>query len=204
MDVDIIMAGAPERAIYRPATVLKIEKGNVFIRLDDGSERRIPLKSDRSYWVKAASGKAAAVNPPGTRPPAPNQPRRTAPSIANPNPPAKPAPAQEDPKPAGLGAPPSGIYNAHKISPGGQLMGLGKLEIKGNTYRGIAGGPFSPFTVAGDGNITWSGGLTGMPNGWTYVRSVYVGKDYRGRPLIKVYYRSSSGWNDAFDCVLGG
>ena len=118
--------------------------------------------------------------------------------------PTQPPPTKEDPKPAGLGAPPSGVYNAHKISPGGQLIGLGKLEIQGNTYRGIAGGPFHPYTVAGDGNITWSRGLTGMPDGWTYVRSVYVGKDYRGRPLIKVYYRSTSGWNDAFDCVLGG
>ena len=203
VDVDVIMAGAPERAIYRSGTVMKVEGEWVFVRLDDGDERRMPLKSDRSYWVKAAGGNQASVNPPRANQTAANQ-AGTAPPIATTNPPAQPRPAKEDPKTEGLGAPPSGIYNAHKISPGGQLMGLGKLEIQGNTYRGIAGGSLSPYTVAGDGNITWSRGLTGMPEGWTYVRSVYVGKDYRGRPLIKVYYRSTSGWNDAFDCVLGG
>ncbi len=203
VDVDVIMAGTPDRAIYRPGTVMKVEGEWVFVRLDNGEERRMPLKSARTYWVKPAGGNQTAVNPPPANQSAANQ-AGPAPSIAITNPPAQPPPAKEDPKPAGLGAPPSGIYNAHKISPGGQLMGLGKLEIQGNTYRGIAGGSFSPYTVAGDGNITWSRGLTGMPNGWTYVRSVYVGKDYKGRPLIKVYYRSTSGWNDAFDCVLGG
>jgi hypothetical protein len=102
--------------------------------------------------------------------------------------------------PAGKGTPPSGKYVAQKISPGGQLIGLGDLEIRGNTYRGIAGGNFAPFSVSG-GNITWSAGITGMPNGWVIRKSVYLGLDDMKRPYIRVYYRSTSGFNDAFDCI---
>jgi hypothetical protein len=133
--------------MYHPGTVLKVEAGKVFVRLDDGDERGIPLISNRSYWVKAASGNQSAVSPPRASQPAANRAVGKTPSIATTDPAdqAQPLPAGEDSKPAGLGAPPDGVYNAHKISPGGQLMGLGTLEIQGNTYRGIAGGSFSPI-----------------------------------------------------------
>lgn len=106
-------------------------------------------------------------------------------------------------KPPGKGAPPSGVYNCEKIS-GSMFMGLGKIEIRGNTYRGIdeAGrGTFHPFTVDSSGGISWSHGLTGLPDGWTLRSSYYAGPDHMGRPLIKIYYRSKSAWNDLIDCV---
>ncbi len=102
--------------------------------------------------------------------------------------------------PEGKGAPPSGKYVAQKISPGGQLIGLGDLEIRGSSYRGIAGGGMAPFSVSG-GNISWSAGITGLPDGWVILKSVYSGLDHMGRPYIQVYYRSKSGFNDCFDCV---
>lgn len=44
----------------------------------------------------------------------------------------------------------------------GGIMGVGTLEISGQTYRGpnnARGGEFSPFTVSGNGMIDWSNGF---------------------------------------------
>lgn len=124
---------------------------------------------------------------------------QTSPSTA----PANRANNGNDSKPQGKGAPPAGIYNCEKIS-GSTYIGLGKIEIRGNTYRGIdeeGRGTFHPFSVDSSGSITWSHGLTGMPDGWSLKSSSYAGLDYKGRPLIKIYYTSKSGWNDLIDCV---
>lgn len=73
---------------------------------------------------------------------------------------------------------PDGTYRCHKISPGGQLMDIGDLEVTG-------------------GRAT----VRGMPDNWV-VRSVSViGKDDRGQPLVAVDYTSAAGWNDRLDCV---
>lgn len=102
--------------------------------------------------------------------------------------------------PRGLGTPPPGIYVAQKMSPGGGYLGLGELEIRGSTYRGLSGGSFAPFSISG-GNIIWSAGIKGVPDGWVIRHSVYRGLDDSGHPYIQVFYRSKSGFNDCFDCV---
>lgn len=102
----------------------------------------------------------------------------------------------------GKGAPPSGMYECNKIgSAGFSSVGDG-LEIRGNTYRGIgAEGGFHPYTLGAINRITWTGGLNSLPDNWTIKHSYFAGPDYRGRPLIKIYYRSKSGFNDCIDCV---
>ena len=102
-----------------------------------------------------------------------------------------------------LGAPPDGAYNCIKIS-GDQLISLGKLEIRGRTYRGMAGGEFAPFTLDADNAMVLGKGLTGMPDGWTLLSVKYTGNDKEGRPLIKIAYRSKSGFNDLIDAVMEG
>jgi hypothetical protein len=88
-----------------------------------------------------------------------------------------------------------------KIS-SGQLIHLGTLEIRNGTYRGLdKTGGFAPMNINGAGNITWSQGLRGMPDGWQLKESRYVGGDSMGRPLIQIYYRSKSGWNEMMDAL---
>lgn len=102
-----------------------------------------------------------------------------------------------------LGAPPDGAYNCIKIS-GNQLISLGTLEIKGRTYRGMAGGAFAPFTLDADNAMVLSKGLTGMPDGWKITSVKYTGKDEEGRPLIRISYRSKSGFAEVIDAVMEG
>lgn len=151
--------------------------------------------------MKASSGSPALAQQhdvnhgaaPSQRPPVHNVPApKPQPSPA--------ATAADDGLPKGRGTPPDGVYVAQKISPGGTLIGLGKLIIRGGTYSGIAGGGFAPYSVNG-GNITWSAGITGLPDGWRIRRSVYAGTDKQGRPYIQIYYVSKSGFNDMFDCL---
>lgn len=114
----------------------------------------------------------------------------------------QPAP-REDHGAAGTstgGAPPSGTYVCQKIS-GSSLIGLGNLEIRGNTYSGIGGGGSAPFTIDASGGITWTRGLRGLPDGWTVTSSRYEGLDYLGRPIVKIGYRTSRGSTDLIDCV---
>lgn len=102
---------------------------------------------------------------------------------------------------AAKGAPPNGEYNCMKIS-SGQLIHLGTLEIRNGTYRGLdKTGGFAPMNINGAGNITWSQGFRGMPDGWQLKESRYVGGDSMGRPLIQIYYRSKSGWNEMMDAL---
>ena len=204
VEVDIIMAGAPERALWRLGIISKIEKGEYFIRLDNGEERSLPIRPDK-HWVRASQ--APALAPPLAPTVAPK------PTVTTPTPPAAPQPktapvptrdtkAESDPalKPPGLGAPPNGVYTCQKI--GQTYMGLGPLEIRGKTYRGIGkDGDFHPFTVDAAGQIAWSAGVAGLPKGWSIRSSYFAGKDAQGRPLIKIYYRSASGFNDLIDCV---
>lgn len=199
VDVDIIMAGAPDRAMWKTGTISRIENGEYVIRLDNDEERSLPIRPDK-HWVRASQAPPPAAQP---MPSAPRPPASAYPDSA----PAAPVPTpakdggDAELKPPGLGAPPNGVYNCQKI--GQTYMGLGPLEIRGNTYRGIGDeGDFHPFTVDASGQITWSAGISGLPDGWTIRSSFYAGKDEKGHPLIKIYYRSKSGFSDLIDCVM--
>ena len=73
---------------------------------------------------------------------------------------------------------PDGNYRCHKISPGGQLMDIGDLDI-----------------VAGQAT------MEGMPDGWEVLSVSAEGTNERGQPLVLLYYRSTSGFNDRLDCL---
>lgn len=100
------------------------------------------------------------------------------------------------------GNPPDGHYNCSKIS-GSSLINLGTLVIKSGTYRGLEdSGEFHKFTVDASGNITWSAGLVGFPDGWKITRSKYLGIDkYSHKPLIKIYYTSPRGAAEELDAM---
>ena len=88
----------------------------------------------------------------------------------------------------GKGAPPNGHYELYKIS-GSSFIRIGSIEIQGNTYRGLVpNGPFHPYTIDGDGGITWTAGLQSMPPGWQLKKSYYTGPDLGGKPRIEVKY----------------
>lgn len=95
---------------------------------------------------------------------------------------------------------PEGDYTLMKIS-GGSLINLGKLEIRKSTYRFSDDNPFAPFTVDAQGNIEWSAGLSFLPDGWKHTASNYAGTDSKGRPLIKIHYRSARGTPDIIDAL---
>ena len=82
------------------------------------------------------------------------------------------------------------------------MINIGKLEIQGNTYRGFnANAGFHPFTIDGNGNMSLSAGLSGMPPGFTMKTVGWVGSDSIGRPLIKVTYIGQSGAHDTIDAI---
>lgn len=102
----------------------------------------------------------------------------------------------------GVGAPPDGIYTCNKIS-GRSYIHIGTIEIRGGTYKGFSSqqGSFHPYTIDGSGSIVWTAGLTSLPDGWTLKPGKYVGLDYRGRPLIRVYYNSNRGAAEVVDAT---
>lgn len=93
-----------------------------------------------------------------------------------------------------------GVYEMVKLS-GSSLISLGDLEIRGSTCQALGQGGFKPFTIDASGNITWGAGLAILPDGWKIRRSVYT-KDSKGKPLIQIYYTSSSGTDDSLDAYL--
>lgn len=95
---------------------------------------------------------------------------------------------------------PDGTYTLSKIS-SGSLIQLGTLEIKNSTYRFGSEGKFESFTINDKGTITWSKGLSFLPDGWTHVRSEYMGKTKEGKPLIHIYYKSARGAQDLIDAL---
>ncbi|MBY0545902.1 MAG: hypothetical protein K2W95_01290 [Candidatus Obscuribacterales bacterium] len=102
----------------------------------------------------------------------------------------------------GAGAPPDGIYQCNKISIRSYIH-IGTIEIRGGTYKGFSSeqGSFHPYSMDGSGNIVWTGGLTGLPPGWKLSPAKYVGLDYKGHPLIRVYYTSDRGAAEVIDAV---
>ncbi len=101
----------------------------------------------------------------------------------------------------GKGNPPDGKYEVNKIS-GSSYIHIGTLEIKGSTYRGlVAEGSFQPYTIDGAGNMTFTKGLSGMPDGWKLKPAKFVGKDSYGHPFIQIFYNSARGAAEVADAV---
>ncbi len=102
----------------------------------------------------------------------------------------------------GIGAPPDGIYTCNKIS-GRSYIHIGTIEIRGNTYKGFSSqqGHFHPYSLSASGDITWTGGLSSFPNGWTLKPGKYVGPDYKGHPRIRIYYTSDRGAAEVIDAT---
>lgn len=110
---------------------------------------------------------------------------------------------QDPAKPVqGKGTPPDGIYDCNKIS-GSSYIHIGTIEIKGNTYRAFAqSGPFHPYTMDGAGGITWTGGFSDMPDGWTIGKGNFNGLDHTGKPWIQIRYVSNRNAHETVDAIL--
>lgn len=102
---------------------------------------------------------------------------------------------------APAGPPPDGMYKC-TMTAGGMLMTLGKLELRDGRYRGLSGDRFAPYTVDAQGVLTLSAGLRGLPDDTTLEEVKHVGTDRRGRPLIKIFYRSANRARQVIDAVL--
>lgn len=139
--------------------------------------------STASPWIAPGNQKA---NPP-------NQAPQTTPTQA-----PQTTPTAEK----GIGAPPDGIYTCNKISVG-RYIHIGTLEIRGNTYKGFSSqqGQFHPYSLSASGDITWTGGLSSLPTGWTLKPGKYVGPDYKGHPRIRIYYTSDRGAAEVIDAT---
>jgi hypothetical protein len=101
---------------------------------------------------------------------------------------------------AAEGAPPNGVYRLMTFS-GGRLIRLGTLEIREATYRVGEKKDFSPYSIDAQGKITWSAGLSFLPDGWTHQYSKFAGPDDQGRPNIRIHYKSSGGNMEVMDAI---
>ena len=95
---------------------------------------------------------------------------------------------------------PEGEYNCHKIS-GARLIHLAMLEIKGSTYRVTKDAPFAPFSIDDKKIITWTKGLSFLPDGWKLGESKYEGPNAQGEPRLTIKYTSASGNAEVIDAV---
>ena len=186
---------------WRSGVISRIISPGVFaVHFDDGKD--MVVKSD---WVRPSSEAMPAANPnanaagntnaqAGNHNAAANQ---TA-AAAHTTP---PAPHQSEKHVAGKGAPPNGLYQCNMLS-GGMYIHIGTMEINGNTYRAFnKNSGFHPFTVDGSGNMNFSAGLSGMPEGFKLTSCGYAGSDHVGRPLIKIRYVGASNAHDTIDAV---
>lgn len=182
VEVQASMRKDPATGLWSRGKVTAVRKdGGLTVLGDDGSE--FLIWTDPPIWIRPASPNAQRTNTVSAK--ANSSTRSQSVSTTFP----------------AMGSPPDGEYTCMKIS-GSSLINLGTLEIRGGTYRGLSKtGGFSPMVISGAGNITWSQGLRGMPDGWKITDSRYIGGDELGRPLIKIYYRSGSGWNEVMDAL---
>ena len=95
---------------------------------------------------------------------------------------------------------PEGEYNCHKIS-GSQLIHLAMLEIKGSTYRFSKEEQFAPFTIDAKKEITWTRGVSFLPDGWKLGVSKFEGTNSSGEPMITIRYTSARGAAEVIDAV---
>lgn len=206
---DRVSADVTHLGKWQPGVVTEVLPFDRYrVLLDEDKVRGYESTVVMAQYIQAGGAAATTNNAASTfAPPNTVAPGSTPAKSGTHSPPARtPAPqaAKADGLPAGKGHPPDGVYVAQKMSPGGSYIGLGELVIRGNTYKGIAGGGFAPFSISG-GNITWSAGIVGMPDNWVLRHSVYRGLDDSGHPYIQVYYvsknKDGTSFNDCFDCV---
>jgi hypothetical protein len=95
---------------------------------------------------------------------------------------------------------PEGEYNCHKIS-GASLIHLAMLEIKGSTYRFSKEEQFAPFTIDANKKITWSKGVSFLPDSWKLGESKFEGPNEAGKPRLTIRYTSASGNAEVIDAV---
>lgn len=95
---------------------------------------------------------------------------------------------------------PDGTYTCSTFI-GGSLAILGDVQIKGSAYRGPSfapSGPFHPFRVGGDGQITWSGGFGALTQDGSVVTSSVIIPN--AKPTFRVNY-TLRGSGDTTDCT---
>lgn len=115
------------------------------------------------------------------------------------------APAAKSPAkaPAATGKTlPNGLYTC-QIWSGSMLMTLGKVEIKGATYRGPAhtlSGPYKPLKIDGAGQMTWTPNFSQLAS----TGAVITGSRISGTaaaPAFTVEYKTGRGYNESMDCT---
>ncbi|MCC7527286.1 MAG: hypothetical protein IT342_02115 [Candidatus Melainabacteria bacterium] len=195
VEFDLIQASTPASSMWRTGKIVKVNRdmNSYEVELPDGSKRTI---INAPKWIKPATGGGEAdqaftskkistavtvassarqqkegaeakLQSSASKPLAPNMPRSQ-------------------------GAIPDGAWVCHKISGSIDLL-LGKLEVKGGSYRGIESqGGFTPFGKDADGNVTMPAGLVGLPTGWKVMRITYHGGDSR-HERIEIHCRNASG-----------
>lgn len=110
-------------------------------------------------------------------------------------------PGQTGPISKGKGKPPDGTY-ACVLWTAGMMVNIGKLEIKGNQYRGLnKQSGFHSFSVDGNGNMALSAGLSGMPDGFTMKSVGYVGTTSSGKDLIHIKYIGRYNAHEKMDAI---
>jgi hypothetical protein len=119
-------------------------------------------------------------------------------------------PALADPAtPAGLqyprasGLPPTGTYTAHKISGTHDIL-IGKMEINGTKYTGVAGGAAGKMKLNAANRINWTGGITGIDPGARVLDGVYQRPSQltNFKHTIRIYYQNPNGATEVIDCTL--
>lgn len=180
---------------WKPGVITQMLPGAYAIKFDDsGLEMVVKDKNVRpgSAAMPAAGNNVTTNTGNQTTPPAPTNGAATPPR----------GPVVQTPKHVpGKGTPPDGTYTITMLT-GGMLITIGTLEISGNTYRGLnktAG--FHPYNIDGTGNMVFSGGLSGMPDGFKLTSSGYEGTDNYGRPLIKIRYVGPTNTHDTMDAI---
>ncbi len=82
-----------------------------------------------------------------------------------------------------------------------QPITVGVVEIHGRTYRGPSNnltGPFAPFSVSNNGDLTWSKGFGEFNrNGVHYQSAKIIGGD---KPRFTVKYTQASGRAEGLEC----
>ncbi|MEO7053687.1 MAG: hypothetical protein ABI191_01825 [Rhizomicrobium sp.] len=97
---------------------------------------------------------------------------------------------------------PAGMY-ACQIWSGSMLMTLGKVEIKGATYRGPSNtptGPFKPLVIDAAGMMSWSPNFSQLAStGAVITRSRISGTP--AQPAFTVEYTTGRGYRESMDCT---
>ncbi|MBX3076865.1 hypothetical protein KF913_23350 [Candidatus Obscuribacterales bacterium] len=213
---------------WRNATVTGTVQGGFVVKLDNGDDYVVPMNRIRGFSgtaisdapagktstegsTSAPSGSTTAGTTSGTSTTVKNSSGRGNTTSQNSgrsgstSAPSSPAtyvpPGQKGPISQGKGKPPDGTY-ACVLWTAGMMVNIGKLEIKGNQYRGLnkASG-FHPYTIDGNGNMALSAGLNGMPDGFTMKSVGYVGTGSSGKDLIHIKYIGRNNAHEKMDAI---